>query len=98
MLQRTVKVLVAIVMALVLWRGASLVLHQSLTPGDLLIFMNYLKSAFEPPMLKLSNQMAQIAKATSSAERVVDILDYEPNVCDLPDAKPAPPFSGSCVL
>ena len=98
MLQRTVKVLVAIVMALVLWRGAGLVLHKSLTPGDLLIFMNYLKSAFEPPMLKLSNQMAQIAKATSSAERVVDILDYEPNVCDSPDAKPAPAFNGSvCV-
>jgi ATP-binding cassette subfamily B protein len=46
-------------------------------------------------MRKLSNQIGQIAKATASGERVIDILDYEPNVRDLPGAKKAHPFFGA---
>ncbi len=38
LLQGTVKVLIALVMALVLWRGSQLVLQKALTPGDLLVF------------------------------------------------------------
>lgn len=93
-LERTVQVLMAVIIALVLWRGSLLVLHKSLTPGDLLVFITYLKNAFEP-MRKLSNQIGQIAKATASGERVIDILDYEPNVRDLPGAKKAHPFFGA---
>ncbi|NJM73337.1 MAG: ABC transporter ATP-binding protein [Scytonema sp. RU_4_4] len=93
-LERTVQVLMAIIIAAVLWRGSHVVLHKGLTPGELLVFITYLKNAFEP-MRKLSNQVGQIAKATASGERVVELLEYEPNVRDLPGAQKAHPFFGA---
>jgi ATP-binding cassette, subfamily B, bacterial len=93
-LERTVQVLMAIVIAIVLWRGSQAVLQKSLTPGELLVFMTYLRNAFEP-MRKLSNQVGQIAKATASGERVVELLEYEPSVRDLPNATKAHPFFGT---
>ncbi len=93
-LERTVQVLMAVVMAAVLWRGAYVVLRKELTPGDLLVFMTYMRNALEP-MRRLSNQIGQIAKATASGERVVELLEYEPEVRDLPRAKKAHPFFGA---
>jgi ATP-binding cassette subfamily B protein len=93
-LERAVQILMAIIVAVVLWRGSHVVLHKELTPGELLVFMTYLKNAFEP-MRKLSNQVGQIAKATASGERVIELLEYEPQVCDLPNATKAHPFFGT---
>ncbi len=93
-LQRTVQILIAISISLVLWRGSHLVIQKSLTPGDLLVFITYLKNAFEP-LRKLSAQFSEIAKATASGERIIDVLDYEPHVINLPGAKPAHPFFGA---
>lgn len=93
-LERTVQVIMATMIAVVLWRGSYAVLHKQLTPGDLLVFMTYMKNALEP-MRRLSNQVGQIAKATASGERVVELLEYEPKVRDLPGAKKAHPFFGS---
>jgi ATP-binding cassette, subfamily B, bacterial len=93
-LEGLVKVLMALVLALVVWRSSLLVVQKVLTPGDVLIFVNYLKTAFEP-MRQITKQISQIAKATASGERVIDILDYEPNVRDLPGAKMAHPFYGA---
>src|SRR4030095_4689576 len=47
-LERRVGVLIALASALVLWRGAHLVLSHAVTPGDLLIFLTYLKRALNP--------------------------------------------------
>lgn len=93
-LQRTVQVLMAIIMAAVLWRGAQIVQHKALTPGELLVFISYLKNSFEP-MRKISNQARQIARATASGERVIELLEYEPKVKDLPKAETAHPFIGA---
>lgn len=93
-LERGVQVLMAIIIAAVLWRGSHVVLHKQLTPGELLVFMTYLKNAFEP-MRKLSNQVGQIAKATASGERVVELLEYEPNVRDMSGAQKAHAFLGT---
>lgn len=93
-LERTVQVLMAVMLAAVLWRGSYVVLQKQLTPGDLLVFMTYMRNALEP-MRRLSNQVGQIAKATASGERVVELLEYEPEVRDLPKAKKAHPFFGA---
>jgi len=95
LLNRTIQVTIALLIALVLWRGSQLVLDNSLTPGDLLIFITYIKESFEPPMRKFANQIGQMAKATASGERVVDILEYQPQVQDLPWAKKAHHLLGS---
>ncbi|MBE7383558.1 MAG: ABC transporter ATP-binding protein [Leptolyngbya sp. SIO1E4] len=92
-LQRTVEILVAIATALVLWRGVVLVQQGAATPGDLLVFITYLKTAFKPTR-QLAKQMAQISKATASGERIVDLLDVVPDVQDKRGAIAARPFRG----
>ena len=93
LLEGTMQVLMALVTALVLWRGSQIVLQRALTPGELLVFLSYLKNAFNP-LRQLTKQIGQIAKATASGERVIHILDYEPHVRNLPGAKKAHPFLG----
>jgi len=95
LLFKIVQILVAVVIAIVLWRGAILVINKSLTPGDLLVFISYLKNSFEPPLRKFANQTGTIAKTIASGERIVDILEYEPNVRNSATAKPAHPFFGT---
>ena len=94
LLEGTVQVLMALITALVLWRGSQIVLQKALTPGELLVFLSYLKNAFAP-LRKLTKQIGQIAKATASGERVLHVLEYEPRVRDLPGAKKAHPFYGA---
>ncbi|NEQ52283.1 MAG: ABC transporter ATP-binding protein [Leptolyngbya sp. SIO3F4] len=91
--ERLVESLVAIVQALVLWRGVQLVLAGSATPGDLLVFITYLKVAFKP-MRQLAKYTGQIAKAVASGERVISLLDTVPDVRDLKGAQQAPAFHG----
>ncbi len=91
--ERTVEVLVAIATSLVLWRGVQLVMQGALTPGDLLVFITYLKVAFKP-MRQLAKYTGQIAKAIASGERIVDLLEIVPEVRDLRGAYPAPAFQG----
>ncbi|MEM9568940.1 MAG: ABC transporter ATP-binding protein, partial [Cyanobacteria bacterium P01_E01_bin.34] len=92
-LERTVETLVAISTALVLWRGAILVIDQRITPGDLLVFISYLKTAFKP-MRQLAKYTGQISKATASGERVLDLLEIAPEVSDRPNSISAPTFRG----
>ncbi len=92
-LERMVELLVGIATALVLWRGVYLVLGKTLTPGDLLVFINYLRIAFKP-MRQLAKYTSQIAKATASGERILDVLDTVPDIRDSRGAIAAPPFQG----
>ncbi|MEM6352202.1 MAG: ABC transporter ATP-binding protein [Cyanobacteria bacterium P01_D01_bin.14] len=91
--ERLVEILVAVAQALVLWRGVQLVLSGGVTPGDLLVFITYLKVAFKP-MRQLAKYTGQIAKAVASGERVLDLLETVPDVRDLKGARPAPTFRG----
>ncbi len=88
LLNRMIQVLIAFLIALVLWRGSQLVLSNRLTPGDLLVFTTYIRESFEPPMRKFANQIAQMAKAAASGERIVEILSSQPGVQNWPGAKP----------
>ncbi|RCJ23323.1 protein tyrosine phosphatase [Nostoc sp. ATCC 43529] len=92
-LERVVELLVGIATALVLWRGVQLVLKQAITPGDLLVFVNYLRIAFKP-MRQLAKYTGQIAKATASGERILDVLDTVPDIRDARGAINAPPLRG----
>ncbi len=92
-LERTMEVLVTVAVALVLWKGVQLVLQGSVTPGDLLVFITYLKTAFKP-IRQLAKYTGQIAKATASGERIIDVLDTIPDIQDSRGAMEAPAFVG----
>lgn len=96
-LERAVDVMLALGTALVLWMGSRLVIQGEMTAGDLLIFLMYLRRAFNP-VQDFVKYSGRLAKAAAAGERLVDILDSVPEVRDLPNAQPAPPFSGSIVL
>lgn len=80
-LERATDVLVGVATALVLYVGAQRVLAGALTPGELVVFVTYLKAAFKP-MRDLAKYTGRIAQAAASAERVVDLLEQEPRVRD----------------
>ncbi|WP_068254839.1 ABC transporter ATP-binding protein [Janibacter corallicola] len=86
-LERSTDVLVGLATALVLWVGAQRVLAGALTPGELVVFITYLKAAFKP-MRDLAKYTGRIAQAAASAERVVDLLEQEPKVRDASWARP----------
>ena len=86
-LERSIDILIAAGTALVIWYGARLVLSGSLTLGDLIVFMSYMKGAFRP-MQDLAKYTGRIAKAAASGERVVEIFDVQPAIVDAPDARP----------
>lgn len=92
-LERSADLLIAVSTALVLWLGARLVISGSLTAGELVVFITYLKNAFKP-VRDFAKYTGRLARATAAGERVIDVLEEEPEIRDLPDARPAPPFRG----
>ncbi|MFQ5570224.1 MAG: ABC transporter ATP-binding protein [Rhodothermales bacterium] len=96
-LQGTVQVMIGLSTALVLLYGTRLVLSGTLTPGDLLVFLSYLKAMFKP-MQDFAKYTSRLAKASAASERVLDLFDRTPDVTDRPDAVQAPPFKGLVVF
>lgn len=92
-LERSVDVLIAGATAAVLYYGARLVLGGALTPGDLIVFITYLKSAFKP-VKNFAKYTGRLAKAAAAGERVTSILDTEPAIRDRKGARVAPAFKG----
>jgi ABC-type transport system involved in Fe-S cluster assembly fused permease/ATPase subunit/aminoglycoside phosphotransferase (APT) family kinase protein len=92
-LERSADLLTALATALVLGYGTHLALRQAITPGDLLVFLSYLKTAFRP-VRDFAKYAGRLAKATAAGERVVDLLERVPEVTDRPGAVAAPPLRG----
>ena len=92
-LERSVDVMLAAANALVIWLGARMVLNSELSVGDLLVFLSYLKSTLKP-IQDFAKYTGRLAKAGAAGERVIDLLDQEPDVRNLPHAKTAPAFRG----
>jgi ATP-binding cassette, subfamily B, bacterial len=79
--------------ALVTYYGARQVLSGALSLGDLTVFVAYL-ALFLSPLWALSRQVNQIGKSLVSGERIIELLNAEPTVEDLPGARPAPALAG----
>lgn len=92
-LERLVDALVGVALAAVLWFGAHAVLAGRLSPGDLLVFMTYLKNTFRP-MREYAKFSGRLAKASAASDRVFGLLDTAPSIADRPDARPAPALRG----
>jgi ATP-binding cassette subfamily B protein len=93
-LSRSVAFLTTTSTALVLWYGARLVIRQELTPGELLVFIAYLRNIFRP-IRDFAKYTGRLIKASAAGERVLHLLEQNPEVRDLPGAVPAPPFQGA---
>ena len=87
-LSPAVAVTVAVSTALVLWRGAGLVVAGAMTAGGLTVFLSYMSRFFKPvqDLAKMTNAVTQVAVA---AERVQAILETDEIVPERPNARPA---------
>lgn len=92
-LERSTDLVIGISTALVVVYGSLLALRRQITPGDLIVFLAYLKTAFKP-VQDFAKYTGRIAKAGAAADRIVDVLDLVPTIRNLPAARTAPPFKG----
>ncbi|MDF1488558.1 ABC transporter ATP-binding protein [Tessaracoccus caeni] len=84
-LERSTDVLVGIAQAVVLVFGSWQVLRGAMTPGDLVLFLMYLKIATRP-LRDLAKYTGRIARASASGERIADLLDEQIEIADRPGA------------
>jgi len=79
------EVAVAIVTALVMAVAARRVLTGALSPGDLVLFVTYLRH-FNRPLRRVSSMAERAARGSAAGDRVLEMLVVEPSVKDLPGA------------
>ncbi|MPV37422.1 ABC transporter ATP-binding protein, partial [Georgenia subflava] len=84
-LERKTDVLVGVATGAVLLVGGWSVLQGRLTPGELVVFVQYLKGAFKP-MRDLAKYTGRIAKAAASGERILDVVETRQEIADSPGA------------
>ena len=90
-LNRSVELALAVATSAMLWLGATLVISGRLTPGELIVFVSYMQS-FYRPLRRISRIAERSSKASSSLERITDVLERESDVRD--GSRVAPRFRG----
>jgi ABC-type multidrug transport system fused ATPase/permease subunit len=88
-----VDVLSSVATAIVLGFGGALVVDGSLTVGTLLAFTLYLSNFFDP-VQQLSQLYNTFLSATAALDRIITVLDEEPEVVDEDDARELPRIRG----
>ena len=84
----------ALVYAAVGVLGAFAAIADSLTVGELSVFLNY-ANQYTKPFNDISDVMTELQNALACAQRVFDLIDEEPIVPDAPDATVLPMGAGS---
>jgi ABC-type multidrug transport system fused ATPase/permease subunit len=79
--------------AIVLGFGGYLLLHDQVTIGTLLAFFLYLANFFDP-VQQLSQLYNTFLSATAALDKIIEVLDEEPEIVDAPDAVVLPRIEG----
>lgn len=88
-----VSLIAAVATATTVYVGGQLVFGQTLTIGELVLFVALIDRFFEP-IRDLSQQYNVLQAAMVAGERIFEVLDVEPEVRDRPGAIPLPPITG----
>ncbi len=94
LLSPVVTITVAGCTAVVLWRGAALILGGVMTIGSLTVYLAYLNRFFKP-VKDLATTTNAIAQVTVGAERVRDLLDADSVIPENPTGFVADAVAGS---
>src|SRR5262249_47347689 len=95
--RRWVRVGTAIGTALVVWYGARRALAGAMTPGDVIVFTQYLRNLYSP-IGGIAELIIELAGALVCGERLAEILETRSHVHDMPDAVGAPAFRGDVTF
>ncbi len=96
-LSPVIAITVAVCTALVLWRGADLVLRGVMTVGSLTVFLWYMNKFFSP-VQDLAKMTSNIAQATVAFERIQAILDTDIIVSEKPGAEDPGRLNGNIIF
>ncbi len=88
-----VEFLSAAATAVVLGLGGYLVFDGSMTVGTLFAFIGYLSNFFDP-VQQLSQLYNTFLSAVAALDKIIDVMDEEPEVVDRPGARELPPIEG----
>ena len=92
-----VDLLSSIALAVVLGYGGHLYFQGDVTIGTLFAFMLYVQNFFDP-IQQLSQLYNTFLSATAALDKIMDVLDKEPEVVDAPDARPLPQVAGGVAF
>lgn len=84
-LYRIVSLGSAVGLCLILYVGVRHVLDKTMTAGDLLVFLAYLR-AVSKPMRNIAKLSGQVAKATACGQRVAELFAITPSIRESRDA------------
>lgn len=94
---RTISVMSALSLAATLLVGAWQVLQGRMLPGDLLVFVSYVRSLFKP-VRNLGKMSAKLSRSLVSAKRIDEILAVKPGAADRPNAVSASALRGEIAF
>ncbi len=77
----TILFIAAITTAFVIYYGGNMVLAERINIGILYVFIAYIGSFFDPVM-QLANILARFQQAQASAERLISLIETEPDIWD----------------
>jgi ABC-type multidrug transport system fused ATPase/permease subunit len=93
----TVEFLGMVATAIVLWFGGRAVINEEVTVGVLVAFLAYVTRFFQP-IQDLSQLYTTMQQAMAGGERVLGLLDTQPDVADPADGKTMGPIQGRVAL
>jgi ATP-binding cassette subfamily B protein len=94
---RAVSIVANIGLAMVVVLGVLKALEGQITPGDVLVFISYVKNVFKP-LGKITRLSGKLTKAGVSAQRIAEVLNLKPDIQDRPDAIDARRLRGDIVF
>jgi subfamily B ATP-binding cassette protein MsbA len=94
LLSPVVTVTVAVCTAIVLWRGAYLILAGIMTIGALTVYLNYLSKFFKP-VKDLASTTNAIAQAAVGVDRIRAILETDTDIAERDDAADCDELQGA---
>jgi ATP-binding cassette subfamily B protein len=74
--------------AAIIYLGAELALQGKLTAGTIIVFVSYLASLYDP-LDSLTHLTQTVQGAAAEADRVMEVLEIEPEIQDRPHARSA---------
>lgn len=83
--------------AIVYFIGVRLIGSEAITSGTLIAFSAFI-GMFWQPIMNLSNFYNQLITNVAGAERIFEILDTEPDIKDVNEAKIMPPIHGQVTF
>jgi len=88
-----VSFLATLALAVVLGYGGHLYFQRTITLGTLFAFMLYVNNFFDP-VQQLSQLYNTFLSATAALDKIIGVLDEQPEIVDAPNAKPLAQIEG----